>query len=76
MLREQAGRGEDLRRVRHLARVDDEREAVRVQRRLERRVEVAARQVRPDLPLVVLEGVPRRVGGGTAARARRGSLEL
>ena len=35
VLGEQARRGEYLRRVRHLARVDDEGEAVGVERRLE-----------------------------------------
>ena len=73
MLGEEARRREYLRRVRHLARVDDEGEAVGVQRRLERRVKVAARQMRPHRTLVILESVPRGVGGG---RATRGSLDL
>ena len=50
---------------------------VGVERGLEGGVEVSARQVRAHHALVLLEGVPGRVGGGTAARATRGgSLDL
>ena len=59
-----------------LYRVDHQRQAVSIECCLEGRVIVGARQLPPHNALVLLEGVPRRVGGGTAARARRGSLEL